>query len=56
MSMENKRIKCKRCSHEWFPRMENVKICPHCKSAYWDVERKTKVNVISTQDRAKTKL
>lgn len=48
-------FKCLRCSHEWIPRVpldqlegeinpENKpRICPACKSAYWDTERKNKV-------------
>ena len=35
-------LKCKRCGHEWNPRQENVRICPECKSPYWDVEKKEK--------------
>jgi rRNA maturation endonuclease Nob1 len=38
--------RCERCDHEWVPR--NVtsgvepKVCPKCKSPYWNVPRKTK--------------
>jgi Zn finger protein HypA/HybF involved in hydrogenase expression len=32
------RLKCKRCGHEWIARVENVRICPKCRSPYWDVE------------------
>lgn len=39
-------LKCKRCSHEWAARhgrkREDVKICPKCKSPYWDKEKRTK--------------
>ena len=29
--------RCERCGHEWAPRTENIpKICPKCKSNYWD--------------------
>ena len=27
-----KKTKCKRCKHEWFARVENVKTCPRCKN------------------------
>lgn len=49
-------FKCLRCQHEWIPRVsmgelqgeikaENKpRICPNCKSAYWDIPRKTKEN------------
>jgi predicted Zn-ribbon and HTH transcriptional regulator len=38
-----KGYQCERCGHKWAPR-ENVvvrpKVCPKCKSAYWDSPRK----------------
>lgn len=35
-------LTCQRptCGHVWTPRIEHVTICPHCKSAKWDVPRK----------------
>lgn len=33
-------LSCKRCGHKWSPRGSTVRICPKCKSAYWDKERK----------------
>lgn len=46
-------FKCLRCEHEWIPRVElsqltgklkdKPRICPKCKSAYWDLERKNKI-------------
>lgn len=33
------RLKCKRCGHEWIPRVGDVRVCPKCKSAYWDRDR-----------------
>ena len=35
-------LECKRCRHKWIPRQKEVKICPHCKSPYWDTEPKPK--------------
>jgi uncharacterized OB-fold protein len=32
-------VKCKRCGHEWIPRVENPKWCSRCNSPYWDKER-----------------
>jgi predicted Zn-ribbon and HTH transcriptional regulator len=34
--------KCERCGHEWVPRAkdETPKVCPKCKSPYWDRPRK----------------
>jgi hypothetical protein len=37
--------RCERCSHEWVPRGKaKPRICPKCKSAYWDVSRDVKPN------------
>lgn len=33
-------LKCKRCRHEWTPRVKDVKVCPRCKSPYWNEELK----------------
>jgi Zn finger protein HypA/HybF involved in hydrogenase expression len=42
MEIKVKTLKCKRCGHEWIPRKADVRLCPHCKTAYWDVEREVK--------------
>lgn len=33
---------CDRCDHEWIPRNpeEFPKVCPRCKSPYWNTPRK----------------
>jgi len=33
---------CERCGHEWIPRniKREPKVCPKCKSPYWNVKRK----------------
>ena len=35
-------FRCERCDHEWIPRNGNrqPKVCPKCKSPYWDRPRK----------------
>jgi hypothetical protein len=34
-------LKCKRCGHSWVPRRVNLpKVCPKCKSPYWNKDRK----------------
>jgi DNA-directed RNA polymerase subunit RPC12/RpoP len=35
--------RCERCNHEWVPREKDQepKVCPHCKSPYWDKPRQT---------------
>ena len=42
MKVEITRLECKRCGHVWIPKQEEVRICPHCKSPYWDKERRKK--------------
>ena len=34
------KMDCKRCQHTWIPKKEEVRICPKCKSPYFDRERK----------------
>lgn len=34
--------RCQRCGHEWLPRRNSKnppRVCPHCKSPYWDKPR-----------------
>jgi Zn finger protein HypA/HybF involved in hydrogenase expression len=40
--MKLKELKCLRCGKKWLPRTEDVRICPRCKSAWWNVAKKTK--------------
>ena len=38
-----KGFKCLRCGHTWVPRTDKDKeprVCPECKSAWWDVPKK----------------
>jgi Zn finger protein HypA/HybF involved in hydrogenase expression len=35
-------LRCKRCDHRWSPTQIEIRICPRCKSPYWDVKRKKK--------------
>ena len=35
--------RCERCDHKWLPRNNNTpKVCPKCKSPYWDRPKKNK--------------
>jgi Zn finger protein HypA/HybF involved in hydrogenase expression len=37
--------KCERCKHVWVPREEDYpRVCPKCKSPYWDRPRKIEGN------------
>jgi Zn finger protein HypA/HybF involved in hydrogenase expression len=35
-------FRCERCDHEWLPRVvdQEPRVCPKCKSPYWNVPRK----------------
>ncbi|MFH1307336.1 MAG: hypothetical protein ABIH72_00610 [archaeon] len=34
---------CERCTHKWIPRnLQEPRVCPKCKSPYWNVPRKKK--------------
>lgn len=35
-------LRCKRCGHSWTPRKAEVRICPNCKSPYWDKQKERK--------------
>ncbi len=36
-------FRCERCGHEWLPREKDQepRVCPKCKSPYWNSPRKT---------------
>lgn len=39
MKVNNVRtVVCRRCGHKWVPRKKEIRICPKCKSAYFDKE------------------
>lgn len=40
MLIEIRSLKCERCEHKWVPRQKEIRICPKCKSPYWDKKRK----------------
>ncbi len=41
---------CERCGHVWVPRKaERPRICPHCKSAWWDEKRPGKKKVAESK-------
>lgn len=43
-SQELPEYQCKRCLHQWTPRIPNPTVCPRCKSAYWDKDKRVKQN------------
>lgn len=40
MKINIQELECKRCNHKWHPRQVDIRICPKCKSPYWDREKK----------------
>jgi len=39
MKVELKQIKCERCGHTWTPRKTDIRMCPKCKTPYFDIPR-----------------
>ena len=37
MKVKIKELECKRCGHIWVPRSRGVRLCPSCKTAFWNV-------------------
>ena len=37
MNIEISKCKCLRCGHTWTPRQSDVRQCPACKSAKWEL-------------------
>jgi predicted Zn-ribbon and HTH transcriptional regulator len=33
-----RKLYCNKCGHEWTPRIRDVRQCPRCKSAKWDIK------------------
>ena len=40
MQIKLKKLKCQKCGHKWIPRKTDVRMCPKCKTAFWDVPKK----------------
>ena len=43
MKIKIPHLDCLRCGHGWTPTQEEIRICPKCKSPYWDRKRKDEV-------------
>lgn len=39
VNIEDIKLTCLRCGHRWIPRQNDVRICPKCKTPYWDKPR-----------------
>ena len=42
MTIEVYQLTCQRCGKEWIPvkKLAEVRMCPKCKSAWWDTPKK----------------
>jgi len=40
------KLKCKKCGWEWIPRVQDVKLCPHCKTYKWNNEKPEEQEVV----------
>ena len=40
MRIKLPKLNCERCGHTWTPRHTEIRICPKCKSPYWDKPKK----------------
>ncbi len=48
MKIKINTVKCNRCGKEWIPRKPDVRVCPKCHSALWDIPKN------STEPKEKT--
>ena len=39
MKIKINKLNCKKCGYSWVPRKTDVRQCPKCKTAYWEVDR-----------------
>lgn len=39
MQTKLEKVDCKRCKHSWYPRKKEIRMCPKCKSPYFDKEK-----------------
>lgn len=37
IDVDRYRLNCLRCGHKWFPKQADIRQCPKCRSALWDV-------------------
>jgi len=45
-------LNCVRCGHTWPPRTQNLpKVCPKCKSPYWNTRKRTKKSEKTDENR-----
>ena len=42
MQIDIIKLTCKRCGHQWVPRIPDPRACPKCQSYLWDKEKEQK--------------
>ena len=48
-------LKCKRCGHEWLPRILHRQAkCPNCQSKQWDKEREDGASKVDSREVERT--
>lgn len=41
-NVQKARMECLRCGHKWFPRQEEVRQCPKCRTMWFDKPKEDK--------------
>lgn len=49
------KLKCLRCGHKWFPKKDDVRQCPKCRSVLWDVPKNGKPEPVQAKAKPKPK-
>jgi Zn finger protein HypA/HybF involved in hydrogenase expression len=42
MTIEIKKLECRKCGHKWIPRKEDIHKCPRCQSRGWQGKKEMK--------------
>lgn len=42
MKIKLSQLQCLRCGHFWSPRKTDIRTCPKCRSALWDLPKEPK--------------
>jgi predicted Zn-ribbon and HTH transcriptional regulator len=42
MQVKLEKLECKRCGYLWIPRKIEIRQCPKCKTAYWEIPKEIK--------------
>lgn len=39
MKIKLQKVECKKCGYRWIPRKEEIRLCPKCKSPWFDMPK-----------------